>query len=297
LQVSFTLCVHGGAGEWGAERHAAARAGCERAAAAGVAVLAGGGTALDAVEVAVRLLEDDPEFNAGRGSALTRDGTVEVDAAIMTGELSVGAVAAVPGVLHPVTLARRVLEANEHVMLVGTGALAFAREHGIGPEPEGALVTPRAQAWLAEWRRARASASASGGTVGAVARDAAGRVAAATSTGGRTGKRPGRVGDCPIIGAGTFADGRGGACSATGHGEAILRVALAHDVVARLEAGVPADEAAQASIARFRERTSGDAGVIVVDREGRAGIAHHSENMAFAVARAGAAIESGIRVA
>src|SRR5262245_49434006 len=163
----------------------------------------------------------------------------------MTSEgLRAGAVGAVPRLRHPVRLARRVLEAGEHVLLVGDGALAFAAEHGILPEPEGALVTELARARLEHWRAGRAEAG--GGTVGAVAWDGAGRLAAATSTGGTTGKRPGRVGDSPIPGAGTYAD-EAGACSATGHGEAILRVVAARAALDRLRAGASAAEAARAT--------------------------------------------------
>src|SRR5262249_27328403 len=149
--------------------------------------------ALDAVEAAVRVLEENPEFNAGRGSALTREGTVEVDAAVMVGDgLRAGAVGAVPGVLHAMTLARRVGEADEHVLLVGAGALAFAREHGMEPED---LVTERQRERLRQWKgRPVGGGAPTGGTVGAVAIDAAGGVAAATSTGGMVGKRVGRVG-------------------------------------------------------------------------------------------------------
>src|SRR5262249_51998966 len=217
----WAVVVHGGAGDVEPARAPRAVEGCRKAAAAARTILAHGGGALDAVEAAVRVLEDDPEFNAGCGSALTREGTVEVDAAVMVGAgLRAGAVAAVPSLRHPVTLARRVMEAGEHVLLVGEGALAFAREQGMGPDAQ--LVTERSRGRLLAWRAG--TRSASGGTVGAVAMDASGCVAAATSTGGMTGKRTGRVGDSPIIGAGTYADERGGACSATGHGEAILRV-------------------------------------------------------------------------
>ena len=275
----WAVVVHGGAGELEAERRDRAVAGCEQAVAAARDVLAAGGSALDAVEAAVCVLEENPDFNAGRGSALTRDGTVEVDAAIMVGAgLRAGSVGAVPGILHPITLARRVMEAGEHVLLVGAGALAFAREHGMQPED---LVTERAKQKLA-----------AKGTVGAVAIDASGGVAAATSTGGMTGKRSGRVGDSPILGAGTYADDRGGACSATGHGEAILRTGLSRDVIARLRGGASASDAARAAILELGERTGSEAGAIVVDLAGRIGIAHNSRNMAWASCREGAS-ESG----
>jgi beta-aspartyl-peptidase (threonine type) len=283
----WAAVVHGGAGALEPNRVSRATSGCAEAVQAAREVLARGGSALDAVEAAVQTLEDNPEFNAGRGSALTREGTVEVDAAVMVGNgLGAGAVGAVPGILHPVTLARRLMEVGEHVLLVGAGALAFAREHGMEPED---LVTDRQRERLRNWRGEK-----SGGTVGAVAIDTSGGVAAATSTGGMVGKRVGRVGDSPILGAGTYADDRGGACSATGHGEAILRTTLSRAVIERLRAGEPAGVAAQKAIAELGQRTGAEAGVIVVDLAGRVGIAHNSANMPWAACRQDAdAIESG----
>ncbi len=245
------IIVHGGAGEVAPERHARLRAGCRAAAEAGRAILDGGGSALDAVVAAVRVLEDDPEFNAGLGSALTRDGTVETDAAVMCGATRrVGAVAAVPDLGCAIALARAVADAGEHVLLAGPAALRFAAEVGIAAAAPGALVTPRARARL----EAR-------GTVGAVARDRAGRFAAATSTGGISGKRSGRVGDSPIPGAGTWADDRV-AISATGDGEAILRMAFAREL--SLRSGRLAD-AARASLRELARITGGSAGVIAID--------------------------------
>lgn len=236
-----------------------ARAGVRAAAEAGDAILAAGGSALDAVVAAVRALEDNPEFNAGCGSALTRDGTVETDASVMTGhDQRAGAVAAVPDLGNAVALARAVLDAGEHVILAGPAAWRFAAEVGITPAPEGSLITERARA------RHRAGATgSSGGTVGAVARDAHGQFAAATSTGGIAGKRAGRVGDSPIPGAGTWADAHC-AVSATGDGEAILRVALAHSIAMRIAAGRSADAAVRDSLGELRRVTAGSAGVIVV---------------------------------
>jgi len=258
------IIVHGGAGAIEPERHARLREGVRAAAAAGEAILAAGGPALDAVVVAVRLLEDDPEFNAGRGSALTRDGTVETDAAIMCGATHrVGAVAAVPDLGNAIALARAVLDANEHAILAGAAAWRFAAEVGITPAPPGSLVTPRARAKLA----AKLAAS-SGGTVGAVARDRDGRFAAATSTGGIAGKRSGRVGDSPIPGAGTWADANV-ALSATGDGEAILRVALTRTIAAR---GGQLRGASIAELRALARITGGSAGVIGVDRNGVVGV-------------------------
>lgn len=249
------IVVHGGAGLVALERHDRLRAGVRAAAAAGNAILASGGRALDAVVAAVRVLEDDPEFNAGCGSALTRDGTVETDASVMDGATQrVGAVGAVPELGCAVALARAVLDRGEHVLLAGPSAWEFAREVGIAPAPAGSLVTERARTRLADLK----------GTVGAVARDRDGRFAAATSTGGITGKRKGRVGDSPVPGAGTWADANC-AISATGDGEAILRVALARSIAMRIAAGRSADAAVRESLAELRRVTAGTAGVIVID--------------------------------
>ncbi|HEY1547528.1 MAG TPA: isoaspartyl peptidase/L-asparaginase [Kofleriaceae bacterium] len=251
------IIVHGGAGEWATDRHARALDGVRRAAATGDAILIAGGSALDAVVAAVRVLEDDPEFNAGTGSALTRDGTVETDAAVMDGaSRRVGAVGAVPDLGCAIALARAVLDAGEHVLLVGAAAWRFAAEVGIAPAPAGSLITERS--------RARLQAK---GTVGACARDARGDFAAATSTGGITGKRSGRVGDSPIPGAGTWAD-KTCAVSATGDGEAILRVALARGIAARIAAGHALDAALADAFTELRDVTAATAGVIAVTRAG-----------------------------
>lgn len=281
------LIVHGGAGGVADDRVDAARAGCAAAVRAGLTVLGGGGAALDAVQAAVRVLEDDPEFNAGVGSALTRDGTVEVDAALMDGAtLGIGAIGAMEDLRRPIDLARAVLDDGEHVLLVGEAAWAFARERGFVPAAPGELVTARARQRLDEERARRAALAAApatgGGTVGACAIDAAGHVAAATSTGGITFKRRGRVGDTPLAGCGTYADDRGGAASATGHGESIIRVTMTRTVVERLRAGVPAPEAAWGAVDELAARIAGTAGVICVDFQGRLGLAHNTPRMSFA---------------
>jgi L-asparaginase / beta-aspartyl-peptidase len=268
------IIVHGGAGAIEDARRARCIAGCEAAAAAGWQALADGKPALDAVEAAVRALEDDPEFNAGYGAVLSRAGTVEVDACVMTGDRRVGAVGAVPWLRHPVTLARRVLEDGEHVLLVGDGALLFAHEYGIAPESAATLVSPRARARFDERDGEAHKHMRSGDTVGACAVDAAGRVAAATSTGGIPWKRPGRVGDTPIVGAGTFADDGAGAASATGHGESIIRALVTRVAVERLRAGDAPDAAARAAVAELVARTGGEGGIIVVAADGRVG--HHT---------------------
>jgi len=284
------IVVHGGAGDRAPDGPGedAARAGCDAAARAGFAILAAGGTALDAVEAAVRILEDDPIFNAGRGSCLTRAGTVEMDAAIMNGSgLRAGAVAAVDRVRNPIQLARAVLDDGEHVLLAGAGALAFARELGMKRVARGYHITPAARADLARVlarRRAedRRRAQGGGGTVGAVARDAGGHVAAATSTGGMVGKRPGRIGDSPLVGAGTYADDLAGAASATGHGERIIQVALGKTAIDLLAAGVAPEAAARRAIAILDKRTGGRGGVILVGRTGGPGVAFNTRSMRWA---------------
>jgi beta-aspartyl-peptidase (threonine type) len=284
------IVVHGGAGDRdpdgpGEDR---ARAGCQAAARAGFAILAAGGSALDAVEAAVRILEDDPMFNAGRGSCLTRAGTVEMDASIMSGSgLRAGAVAAVDRVRNPIALARAVLDDGEHILLVGAGALAFARERGVKRVARAYHITPAARTDLARVLARRAAAHtkvhvAGGGTVGAVARDADGQLAAATSTGGMVGKRPGRVGDSPLLGAGTYADDRAGAASATGHGERIIQVALTKTAIELLAAGVAPAAAARRAIATLGERTGGRAGVILLGRSGGPGAAFNTRSMRWA---------------
>jgi beta-aspartyl-peptidase (threonine type) len=285
------VLVHGGAGpRRDQEDPEGAKAGCLAAAEAGLAVLARGGSALDAVEAAARLLEDDPRFNSGTGAVLNAEGEVELDASIMDGEhLRAGAVAVVKTVKNPITLARAVMEHSPHVLLVGDGADAFARTRGIPAVDPSTLITPlQRQRWL---ERVRSSGGAGGGhagpkhgTIGAVAVDARGQVAAATSTGGTAGKLAGRVGDSPLIGCGTLADSRLGAASATGLGEYIIRVRLTSAVLNELSRGLPIDKACQAAIDDL-VRIGGDGGVIAVTPRGELGWAFSSERMAFAWAR------------
>jgi beta-aspartyl-peptidase (threonine type) len=282
-RIAPAIIVHGGAASWPApddpaaatpqladDRRREAVQGCRRAAEVGATVLGAGGTALDAVEAAVRALEEDERFNAGYGAVLTREGTVEHDALIIDGALRAGAVGALAGFAHPISVARRVLERGEHVLLVADGARRFALEEGLAAVPPEALISPRARARF-ETARAGTPAHASD-TVGACAIDATGQVAAATSTGGLMGKRPGRVGDSPIPGAGGFADDRLGAVSATGHGESILRVGLCRTVAERLRSGDRPEAACHFALAELAERTHAAAGVILVDARGR--IAH-----------------------
>jgi len=275
----IAIVVHGGAGGSidDPDRAERCRAGAEAAVAAGHAVLADGGAALDAVEAAIVVLEDDPEFNAGRGAALTEYGRVELDASIMDGATrAAGAVAAVRGVRNPIRAARAVLAEGRHVLLVGPPAIEFAATAGLAFESEVWFVTERER--LALTRQKEGDAAGARGTVGAVARDADGGLAAATSTGGVSGQRLGRVGDSPLIGAGTWADD-GVAVSCTGHGESIIRSALAHEVHALLHhRGLKLGEAcstALESVARF----GGDGGVIAVTAEGDVSASFNSEAM------------------
>jgi beta-aspartyl-peptidase (threonine type) len=265
------LIVHGGAGADPADAPEELREGIRAAVQAGWRVLADSGRALDAVEAAVRALEDHPRFNAGRGSVLTAAGTVEMDASIMEGDrLECGAVAAVSRVANPVTLARHVLEERRHVLLVAEGAHAFARAVGVPECDPASLVTDRQRARLAAPGR---------GTVGAVALDRHGTVAAATSTGGMAGKRPGRVGDSALIGCGTYADSTLGGVSCTGSGEAIIRVVLARRALDYLKEADDPDYAAKVAVDLLVEEGRGEGGLILVDWRGRVGHAQSTPLM------------------
>jgi len=281
MRPPAVLAIHGGAGpatvadeaDDDGSRWPRQAAGLVAALRAGLAVLSGGGPALDAVVAAVTVLEDDEQWNAGRGSALTSAGTVEMDAAVADGRgRRLGGVAAVTGVRHPVQAARAVMDDGRHVLLAGPGAVAFARAAGLVFEPEEWFITDRRRRDLA--RRAPAAAGgaiagpAGGSTVGAVARDVGGHLASATSTGGRNGKLPGRVGDSPVPGAGTWADDATCAVSATGVGEAFLRAAFAHEVDARLRLeGVDLDAACREALAAV-SAAGGDGGCIAVAGDG-----------------------------
>jgi beta-aspartyl-peptidase (threonine type) len=285
------LIVHGGAGTIDDARAALLERGCADAIRAGLVVLGSGGCAVDAVVAAVRTLEDDPEFSAGVGSALTRAGTVEMDAAVMDGAtLRFGAIAAVPLLRRPIDLARAVLDDGEHALLSGDAAWDFARARGMTPSRHEELVTERALQDLEKERARRGHADhavgssefATGDTVGACAIDAEGHVAAATSTGGTVFKRAGRIGDAPLCGCGTYADDEAGAASATGHGESIIRIVMTKLIVDRLRSGEDAQTAASRAVAELTRRTRGAGGVIAIDRDGRIGIAHSSIHMPFA---------------
>ncbi len=273
------LIAHGGAGADPDDRDTYRRS-LRTALAAGWTRALAGGSALDAVEACVAAMEDDPRFNAGYGSVLTETGTVECDASIMEGErLQAGAVGAVSGVPNPVTLARRVLEDGRHVLLVGEGAVAFARERGVALCEPAALVTERQRVRLRERLAERQPLPAAGGTVGAVAIDRRGVIAAATSTGGMIAKRPGRVGDSGVIGAGTYADNRLGGVSTTGHGEAFIRTVLAKTAVDILKDLDDPGLAAQVAMDVVREDGGGEGGLILLDRRGRLGFAYSTPFM------------------
>jgi len=242
----WKLVVHGGAGiieksRIAPEQEREIRSGVERALAAGEEILAGSGNAIDAVEAALREMEDDPNFNAGRGAVFTYDGRNELDAAIMDGrDRSAGAITGATTTRHPVSLARAVKDRSPHVLLRGRGADEFSREQGLEQVENSWFATPERRRQLDEMKANKVSAfdvDLKYGTVGAVALDSHGHVAAATSTGGLTGKRWGRIGDSPIIGAGTYADDGSAAVSATGSGEYFMRALAAYQVAERVKIG------------------------------------------------------------
>jgi L-asparaginase / beta-aspartyl-peptidase len=281
-QAGPSLALHGGAGGRVKELDAEAKAGYEHgllaAYQAGWAVLAGGGDALDAVCASVQVLEDNPLFNAGRGAALTESGQAELDASVMTGAGLAGAVAASKYAKNPVWLARAVMEHTEHVLIVDPDT-AFLERYGIEQADRGYFVTEPRQAELKRVLDERAVA-ARHGTVGAVARDAAGRVAAATSTGGMTGQADGRVGDTPVVGAGVYARDGLAAISSTGHGEAFIRGVVAYDVAARVRyAGADLAGAVEATFDAELTARGSTGGLIAVGGDGRLVLAHNSPMM------------------
>jgi beta-aspartyl-peptidase (threonine type) len=284
---AWALLVHGGAGDVASDRLDRHVEGCRAAVAAAATVLRAGGSALDAVERAVVALEDDPCFNAGTGACLNEDGLIELDAAIVEGsQMRAGAVCAMPPFTNPIAVARAVLEDGRHVMYAAEGAARFAEARGFVRATSEAMTTEHARARLAAVRAKEASEGWAGGTVGAVARDAHGSVAAATSTGGRVDKRVGRIGDSPVLGAGTYADDDGGACSATGDGEAILRVCLARAAVDAMRGRAHPEEAARIALRTMADRVGGTGGLILVDRFGRLGLARTTRTMTWAAATA-----------
>ncbi|HZZ35797.1 MAG TPA: isoaspartyl peptidase/L-asparaginase [Caulobacteraceae bacterium] len=311
----WAIAIHGGAGviergKMAPAQESAYRKAMADALEAGSAVLRTGGSALDAVETVIKRLEDDPLFNAGRGAVFTADGRNELDAAVMDGAtLKAGAVAGVTRTRHPISLARAVMERSKHVMLVGAGADAFAREQGLEQVEPGFFFTER------RWRELEAELRAQGlpipprppgtqhaadagvapddhrfGTVGVAALDARGDVAAGTSTGGLTAKRWGRVGDSPIIGAGTYANlAEGCAVSATGTGEYFIRLTIARDVCARHAAGATLQQAADAEIQKALTAAGGDGGLIAVAPDGEIAWSYNTSGMYRASAADGRA--------
>jgi len=277
------LVIHGGAGvvakDVTPERERDVRATLERALKAGYAILDGGGTSLDAVGAAISTMEDSGTFNAGKGAVFNHDGKNELDAAIMDGAtLRAGSVANVHTVKNPILLARAVMDKSPHVMLVGEGAEIFAKSVGMKPVPASYFYTE--MRWK-ELQQALEDEKKSGhhGTVGAVARDKAGHLAAGTSTGGITNKRYGRVGDSPIIGAGTYADAHC-AVSATGWGEFYIRATAAHDICARMEyAKTPLADAANVVVMDIVPKLGGDGGVIALDDNGDIAMPYNTEGM------------------
>ena len=287
----WSLVVHGGSGRMTRANTAPVadggyRAGLQAALAAGGAVLSSGGDAVSAVEAAVRVLEDDPHFNAGRGAVFTAEGRNELDAAIMAGATrAAGAVAGVTATKNPVSLARAVMEHSPHVLLARDGADVFSIEQGLAQvEPGWFRVEERWQALQSMQAAAARGESVFDktlkyGTVGAVARDTAGHLAAATSTGGLTGKRWGRIGDSPLIGAGTWADDRSVAISATGSGEDFIRLAAAHEISARVRLLGEAPQAAADRILAELRAVDGDGGIIFVGHDGSLGWSFNTPSM------------------
>jgi beta-aspartyl-peptidase (threonine type) len=278
---TYALAIHGGAGTIAPElmtavREKAYREALERALRSGHAILQDGGTALDAVEAAVRMLEDSPLFNAGRGAVFNADGQHEMDASLMNGrDLRAGAVAGVQNVKNPVHLARRVMEQSDHVLISGNGAFEFAHKQKVVLEDDQYFFD---EFRYRQWQEVAGSGSVrldhsegdrKFGTVGAVALDRHGDLAAATSTGGMTNKRWQRIGDSPIIGAGTYANKESCAVSCTGHGESFIRAVAAHDIHALMAyKGLPLAEAVRVVVHEKLPPLEGDGGVIAVDRTG-----------------------------
>jgi beta-aspartyl-peptidase (threonine type) len=300
-----TLIIHGGAWAMPDSEIAAHENGIANALAAGYAVLEAGGTAVSAVEAAVVVMEDDETFDAGRGSFLTRDGRVQLDALLMDGSnLRTGGVACVERLRNPIKAARLVLDESPHVYFVGAGAERFARQHGMELCDNMDLVIPREQARLYAFQQAElaggvdetfsgpaessldkeaAKALHSHDTVGAVALDIHGNIAAATSTGGTLSKAPGRVGDSSLIGCGCYADNLSAAVSLTGWGEPIMKLVLGKWAVDRVQAGVAPEDAAAQAIAYLHKRLGGHGGIILLAPDGRIGLAHNTPRMAWGI--------------
>jgi beta-aspartyl-peptidase (threonine type) len=297
------LLIHGGAWAMPDDAIAAHERGIAAALAAGWSALSRGGTAIDAVEAAVTLMEDDDTFDAGRGSFLTRDGRVQCDALLMNGaDLRTGGVACVERLRNPIQAARLVLEQSPHVYFVGTGAERFATQHGMRLVDNTELIVPRERNRLMAFQLAEAAGAPdttfsgnseftdptlhSHDTVGAVALDQYGNLAAGTSTGGTLSKAPGRVGDSSLIGCGCYADNLSAAVSLTGWGEPIMKLVLGKWAVDRVAAGATPQAAATASIDYLFTRLGGHGGIILLGPDGQIGIAHNTPRMAWGIATA-----------
>lgn len=295
----ITIVIHGGAGalepgRYTPEEEAAYRAKLTQAVEAGYAILEDGGAALDAIEKAITIMEDSPLFNAGKGAVFTREGKNELDASIMDGATrNAGAVAGVTRVKNPILLARAVMEKSDHVMFARDGAEEFAKEQNLKFVPKKYFRTKkrwdsykRALKAEKEQKQGALPADFKYGTVGAVALDDRGNLAAGTSTGGMTLKRYGRVGDTPILGAGTFADNNSCAVSSTGHGEYFMRLTIARDICAQVEyAGASIEDAANDVIHHRLQDLGGDGGVIVLDAKGNSAMVFNSAGMFRGVKR------------
>lgn len=285
--MTIAMIVHGGAWAIPDDQVDAHARGCLDAVQAGYAALRKGGSALDAVQTAIRRMEDDPIFDAGKGSCLTQDGLVELDASLMDGAtLNVGAVACVKHIAQPIRLARLVLE-SPHVLLVGEGAERFAQQHGmVLCDTEDLIVDRERQIWEEFRQQGQArygdAFEPRHDTVGAVALDASGNIAAGLSTGGTPNKLPGRVGDVPQVGCGFYADNAVGGVACTGLGEAIARMALAQRVMQMLESGASPQQAAEQAVQALAARVGGTAGLIALDRLGQVGVAYNTKRMARA---------------
>lgn len=295
------VVVHGGAGTVGDELHESALAGIARAAERGLARACEGGEAIDACVdgaiAAVRELEDDPSFNAGRGACMTQDGEFELDAGIMRSrDLGSGAVASVRDLGNACELARAVMERSRHVLLVGKGARAFGQAHGIGLWGRQHVWTAKAQQRWEDVRNGVMTADNRADTVGAVVRDRRGDLCALGSTGGVLLKLPGRVGDTPILGAGFYAHPELGAAVATGVGEEILRRVLIYELLRRTKAGVASLQAtAQALCEELHAQTGVAVGLVAIGPSGETAVAHASDHMAWAIARENDALQAGLR--
>ncbi|HTY60376.1 MAG TPA: isoaspartyl peptidase/L-asparaginase [Bacteroidota bacterium] len=290
-QRPLSLVVHGGAWNIPDDEVDAHRAGALAAVRAGWDLLKEGGSAVEAVERAIAVMENDETFNAGRGASLNGAGEIELDASIMEGgNLRAGAVAAVQNIANPISLARAIMEKSESVLLVGMGATRFAKEHGVKTCGQDALITPRQ---IGRWRESQAAPERTpvrrkgsprravpGDTVGAVALDFEGTIASGSSTGGTPGKLPGRVGDAPLVGCGTYADNGIGGASATGWGEGIIRIVMAKSVLEIMHAnGNDPEAAAKEAVALLKKRTGGHGGIIVVNSAGAVGIGFNTPRM------------------